>query len=210
MPRLRPFRRRAAERADDQEPEWNDESGDEVAAATIDYEAPIEPFVPVSAASYDEYDTEARAEAGAEPAQAGEPDAEYSRRRRSRLPRLRLPRPRVGQAFGVRLSVLLAALSLVAFGIFGTLLVQDRLRASVEEWWPLALVIVAGLWMLVALVRRQVASFLGGAGFAGVGLSLLLSAQEIAQVEETLLGVVLVTVGLGIVIRGFLLRRVPF
>ncbi len=41
---------------------------------------------------------------------------------------------------------------------------------------------------------------------AGVGLSALLDAQDIAALRETLLGIVLVAVGLGIVVRGFLLR----
>ena len=66
--------------------------------------------------------------------------------------------------------------------------------------------VVAGLWMLIALVRRQVTSFLGGAALVGVGLSALLDAQDIAALRDTLLGTVLVTVGLGVVVRGFLLR----
>jgi len=202
MPRLRLFRRRA-ERTD---PDWNDVPGsdaDSDIAAEANYDAPIEPFVPVAAAGYDEYDAE-----DAESIAPGVDDVpSRAPRRRLRLPspRLRVRLPESGSP--IQLGVLLAALFLVAAGVFGTLLVQDRLRANIETWWPLALVVVAGVWMLIALMRRQVALFLGGAGFAGVGLSLLLDTQDIAAVEGTLLGVVLVTVGLGIVIRGFLLRQ---
>jgi len=41
--------------------------------------------------------------------------------------------------------------------------------------------------MLIALIRRQVASFLGGAALAGIGLSLLMDTQDIALVKDTLL-----------------------
>ncbi len=102
---------------------------------------------------------------------------------------------------------LLLALFLFAAGIFGVLLKQGDITGSVKVWWPSALVIVGVLWMVIALARRQVASFLGGSAFAGLGLSLLLDAQDIAAAEETILGMVLVAVGLGIVIRGFLLRQ---
>jgi sulfite exporter TauE/SafE len=51
-----------------------------------------------------------------------------------------------------------------------------------------------------------VASFLGGAAFTGLGVSLLMDTQDVAQFQETVMGVLLVMVGLGIIIRGFLLR----
>jgi hypothetical protein len=125
-------------------------------------------------------------------------------RRRVRVPRPRLPR--VDLRGALRWDVLLAAAALVALGIFGTLLVQDRLSGDIVTLWPLALVAAAVAWLLVALLRRHVTSFLGAATLAGVGLSALMETQEVAPIEETLLGVVLVTIGLGIVIRGFLLR----
>lgn len=136
------------------------------------------------------------------------PPEEDSKRR---LPRLRLPglphlrRPSVG--WSIRWDELLVVILLVAAGIFGTLLKLDRLRSDVETWWPVAVLVVAGLWMLIALARRRVASFLGGAALSGAGLSLLMDLQDIAPLNDTLLGLVLVTLGLGIVIRGFLLRQ---
>jgi len=204
MRRLRPLRRRARQREQERrdsevtsfetppadESEGNSEYGTEV----------FEPFVPVSAAqsSY----AEDREEASYTP-------PEPSRRRRL-LPRPRLPHLSLGRPIlGVEVNgaILLVAVALIVAGVFGTLLNQGRLRADVEEWWPLVIIVGAVLWMLVALIRRQVASFLGGAAVGGVGVSLLMGTQDIARSDETLLGMVLVTVGLGIVIRGFLLRQ---
>ncbi|MEB2287157.1 MAG: hypothetical protein OZ934_03500 [Anaerolineae bacterium] len=161
-------------------------------AAPGDEEMPIEPFVSVSGA-------DAAADRAYAYSPAGMPAAEEETpaRRRSSRP-----------AAGARLRfwVLLLALALIAGGIFGTLLRQDRLREEAVAWWPAILLVASALWMLIALVRRQVTSFLGGAALAGVGLSALLDAQDIAALRETLLGIVLVAVGLGIVVRGFLLR----
>ena len=156
-----------------------------------DEELPIEPFVPVSGA-------DAADRAYAYPS-AETPAAEEEPASQRRLPR---PSPDVRLRFGV----LLLALALIAGGILGTLQRQDRLREEVTIWWPVVPLAVAVLWMLIALVRRQVTSFLGGAALAGFGLSALLDAQDIAAFGDTLLGTVLVTVGLGVVVRGFLLR----
>ena len=200
MRRLRPLRRR---QRDARLEETSLEDEDMVEAEEF------QPFVPVSA-ERDYYDDESVAEI----------ETEYvspERRRRVRLPRLGLPRVRLrrprGLAVGidVQWGVFLIVVFLIGGGIFGTLLSRGQLRDQVEMWWPVGILVIAGVWMLVALVRRQITPFMGGAAFAGVGLSLLMSTQDIAAVEETLLGVVLVTLGLGIVIRGFLLRqRTPF
>jgi hypothetical protein len=202
MRRFRPNRRREREH----QAEWTDEPslldqfdmpdetpGDE----TSDWpygeydETPIEPFVPVSGDF-----------------QEGMPDTgtAYPERESDRP----ASRPRFsGRApdLGIQWGYLLLALALIAAGIFGTLLSQDRLRGDVAEWWPVSIVVVAALWMIIALARRQIASFLGGAALAGIGLSLVMNNQDIADFRETALGMALVTVGLGIVIRGFLLRQ---
>lgn len=179
MRRLRPIRRR--DRRSERELPPADFSLDENDSAA-DTPDTIEPFVPVPR-QYEDYD-----------------ETPPPRRRR-----LRLPRPSLGVE--IHLATLLAALALIAAGIVGTLLSLDRLDPQIEEWWPAAVLGLAALWMLVALVQRQVASFLSGAGLAGLGLSLLMETQEIAELRETMLGVVLVTIGLGIVMRGFLLRQ---
>lgn len=155
----------------------------------------IEPYVPVP--SEDAY----AARAYSYTAEVSPPPAEaegVARRRRLRARRAALPM--------IRWGWLLLALSLLAGGIVGTLLRQDRLSANDVSWWPVAVLILAGLWMLVALARRRVEAFLGGAALVGVGLSALLDTQDIASLRETLLGMVLITTGLGIVIRGFMLR----
>jgi hypothetical protein len=204
MRRLRPLRRRARQREQEQreyeatsfevppldQPEENSEYGP----------GAFEPFVPVSAgpSSYAE-DEEESAYVPPE-----------SPRRRLQLPPVRLPRIALGRpatGIEVRGVILLVAVTLIVAGIFGTLLNQGRIRPDVEEWWPLVIVVGALLWMVATLIRHQIASFLGGAALGGVGLSLLMGTQGIARSDETLLGMVLITVGLGIVIRGFLLRQ---
>jgi hypothetical protein len=164
-------------------------------ATTAEDEGDFLPFVPVSR-RYDEQIDEGEAEVYA-------PDEE-SRRRRVRLPRPRIGRPSLG--IEIRFGVLLAAILLIVGGIFGTLLNLDRISGEVADWWPAALLAVAVLWMGAALIRRRVASFLGASAFLGVGLSLLMDTQRVADANDTIVGIVLITVGLGIVMRGFLLR----
>ncbi len=161
-------------------------------------EAPIEPFVPVEGDDVEPYGY-------SNPPETAYPAREARRRVQFPRPHLGLRLPASGTA--LRWDYLLLALVLIGGGIFGALLNQDRLQAQIEEWWPLAVVIMAAVWMIIALARRQVASFLGGAALAGVGLSLLMNNQDIAGFKETVLGMVLVTAGLGIVIRGFVLRQ---
>jgi hypothetical protein len=204
MRRLRPLRRRARQREQEQREQEvtsfesplviQDEENSEYGPGAF------EPFVPVSSGQ------SAYAEDEAESSYA----SPQLPRRRLRLPRPRLPSISLGGpilGIEVRGVILLVAVALIVAGIFGTLLNQGRIRPDVEEWWPLVIIIGAVLWMLIALIRRQVASFLGGAAFGGAGLSLLMGTQGVAKADETLLGMVLVTVGLGIVIRGFLLRQ---
>jgi hypothetical protein len=208
MPRLRLTRRRPRPRDRDDEmtsPDLDAVPDEMPYDQYSDYEeAPIEPFVPVS---------------GDDEACDYTPDTETAYpvrapRRRVRVPRPRLPRLRLNLLtpdLGIRWDHLLLALVLIVAGVFGALLNRGQVQGDVEEWWPLVIVGVAVLWMVIALIRRQVAPFLGGAALAGVGLSLVMNNQDIADFKETLLGMVLVTAGLGIVIRGFVLRqRTPF
>jgi hypothetical protein len=160
-------------------------------------EAGFEPFVP--APDEDAYALHAHAYRAGPPLSADDADTGAVRRRRRRV---------AGLWSGGRLrwGWLVLALALIAGGVLGTLLRQGRLREEDIAWWPVIVLALAGLWMLLALARRRVASFLGGALLAGVGFSALLDAQDVAALRETLLGLALVSTGLGIVIRGFLLR----
>lgn len=127
-------------------------------------------------------------------------------RSREQQPRLRRRSGRT-PLNGVRLSVLVLALTLVAAGIVGTLVNLDRLELSVPDAWPAGVLLAAVVWLIVSLARRQVTPALGAAALAGIGLSALLDAEAIAPWRETLVGLVLIAVGLGIVIRGLLLRQ---
>jgi hypothetical protein len=107
----------------------------------------------------------------------------------------------------VRFGVLVLALLLIAAGVVGTLRNLDRLELTVPEQWPFVVLAIAGLWLVIALNRRNVTSALGAAALAGVGISALLDVQGIAAWRETLIGTVVVMLGLGIVLRGLLLRQ---
>jgi len=159
--------------------------------------AGLEPFVPVP--DEDAYALRAYSYRAEPLLPAADAVRGAARRRRLRTPRL-LP------GLQVRWGWLILALALIAGGAIGTLLRQGRLSEEDVTWWPILSLALAGLWMLLALIRRRVASFLGGAALAGVGLSALLDTQGVAVLRETLLGLVLVSTGLGIVVRGFALR----
>lgn len=110
-----------------------------------------------------------------------------------------------------RLSVTPGALALaallIAAGVIGTLLNLDRIELSLPAAWPVGVLAVALIWLVSALSRGHVTSALGAAALAGAGLSALLDTQGIAAWRETLIGLVLVALGLGIVLRGLLLRQ---
>ncbi|NDJ75381.1 MAG: hypothetical protein GYB65_03905 [Chloroflexi bacterium] len=186
MRRLLPSRRRRARRSDDtdfSEALTNDIGADEFA-----------PFVPVEAsAAYETLDDEAM---------YTPPVPE--RRARRRLPRRQLPRPSLPR---IHVQYLVLVVCLVAEGGFATLLNLDRVGGEAEMWWPAVILAGAVLWMGAALARRRVASFLGACALAGLGLSLLMNSQDIAEFEETVMGVMLVTVGLGIIVQGLVLRQ---
>ncbi len=199
MRRLRPLHRRARQR--------ELEAVDESAPQELEPEDQLafEPFVQVPSIGYDDDEEEQETLADMEVIQRSPEFAD--RPRRMRMPQMSRPRIHmVRPTINLQLDMLFVVVFLVALGIFGTLLNLDRINEAGRSWWPVTIIASALLWMIIALLRRQVASFLGGAALAGVGLSLLMDTQDIANARETLLGVVLAAVGLGIVIRGFLLR----
>ncbi|NDJ86255.1 MAG: hypothetical protein GYB66_10245 [Chloroflexi bacterium] len=118
-------------------------------------------------------------------------------RRRSR----ELSLPRV-----VRPDVLFVAIILILGGVFFTLLNTDSLSEAIVDWWPLVTLAGAAVYAFGALLRRHAVAFLGGMGVAGISLSLLLDTQDVAPFEETLVGIILVTLGVAIMVRGLLLR----
>ncbi|MBI5927693.1 MAG: hypothetical protein HY862_00175 [Chloroflexi bacterium] len=104
-------------------------------------------------------------------------------------------------------GLFLVALALVGGGVFFTLLNVVNLPTIITHWWPIITLFVSLFWSLSALNRRNAAAFLGGAGAVGLSLSLLLHAQEIANFGETFVGIVLISIGTGVIMRGLLLRQ---
>ncbi len=104
-------------------------------------------------------------------------------------------------------GLFLVAAGLVAGGIFFTLLNVVELPSIITRWWPTVTLFISLSWSLSALNRRNAAAFLGGAGAIGLSLSLLLDAQEIADFGETFVGLVLISIGTGVIMRGLLLRQ---
>lgn len=201
MRRLRPIRRRRAreeeaERApDDLYDDYNDAPGHDFTEPSIVDDLP--PFVPVESAPLEGFAAPVAVEREDTEREEFVPEDEV-------LPvRLRRTEPRASVRFGA----LVLALLLIAAGAIGTLLNLDRLNLSVPEQWPVGVLAIAGVWLVVALNRRNVTSSLGAAALAGVAISALLDAQGVAPWRETLIGAVMVALGLGIVLRGLLLRQ---
>lgn len=115
-------------------------------------------------------------------------------------------RPRPAAHWEIRPALLILSVALVIAGIFFTLLNVASLSAAVREWWPAVLLGAAMLWSLIALIRRDAVAFLGGAGVSGVSISLLIDTQEMAEFRETVVGAILISIGVAIVVRGLLLR----
>jgi hypothetical protein len=222
MPRL--FRRKSQDEEYDEIPSDAELTSEEVGAPTSDllpYEdeqPPLVPFVPVESErsyTFEPYDSFVENDEEEADDLAPIEPMHRARTRRFRLGRPHIARPHLPQPelrrptspVRVQFGVLFLALALVALGIFGTLMNRGDISGDLREWWPLVVIGVAVLWMLAALVQRRIPAFLGAAGLAGIGISLLMDTQDVASVNETLLGVMLVTLGFGIVVRGFVLRQ---
>jgi|GEM_PF-1654810 len=119
--------------------------------------------------------------------------------------RRRLPRLLAWDAMNP--SLLLLSVGLVAGGIFWTLHNLGETSAQAEQWWPAALLGLAMVWALVALITKQGGRFLAASGLVGISISLLLDTQDLINWEQTLLGSILIVLGMGIVARGLLLRQ---
>jgi hypothetical protein len=107
----------------------------------------------------------------------------------------------------IRPGLLLLAVGLVAGGVFWTLHNLEATSPQTEDWWPAVLLGFGLAWAFVALVSRRAAAFLAATTLVGISISLLLNSQDLLEWRETLAGTVLITVGVGIVARGFLLRE---
>jgi hypothetical protein len=125
---------------------------------------------------------------------------EAPRRRRINFKRLLVWRE-------IRPGLLFLAAGLVIGGVFWTLYNLDRVPSDAREWWPAALLGFALLWALLSLIIRKAGALLAASTLAGLSVSLLLDTQGYITWRDSLVGVMLVTIGIGIMLRGLLLRQ---
>jgi len=133
------------------------------------------------------------------------PPPRQERQRRAPSFRFRIPRLLAWEA--VNPALLLLALGLVVGGVFWTMYNLGQTSPQAEQWYPALLLGFALLWALYALLARRPGTFLAASALIGVGISLLLDAQDLIAWRQTLVASVLITAGMGIVARGFLLRQ---
>lgn len=130
------------------------------------------------------------------------PEAEVASEPPRRRPVRHLP-------FTTRPVVLLAVIVVIAIGVLLLLYQQGQLPDEVLIWWPLALIIPGVLWFLISLARRSGNGLLAGAALVGVGISLQLSTLSTYAIGSTLVGIVLISTGTAILVRGLLMGRQP-
>lgn len=122
-----------------------------------------------------------------------------------RRPRFRLPKV---LAWGeVQPGMLLLALGLVAGGLFWTLYNLGQTSDALNQWWPMVLLGFAMIWAVYALISRRASAFLAATVLIGISFSLWLDAQDYLLWRETLIGCILIALGLGMMVRGLLLRQ---
>lgn len=105
-----------------------------------------------------------------------------------------------------RFTIFVIATVLIVGGVFFTLLNLDAVADDAIDWWPAVVLGGAVLWSLGSVVRRDATAFVAGATIAGISLSLLLESQDIATFSETVVGIILIVLGLSVVIRGLFIR----
>jgi hypothetical protein len=134
-----------------------------------------------------------------EPVAEAEPAAAV---RTPRRPVRRLP-------FALRPAALLGVVIVIVCGVLLLLYQQNQLPNEVLVWWPLALIVTGLVWFLLGLVRRSGNGLLGGAVLMGTGVSVQLSALSVYTVGSTLVGIVFISAGTAILLRGILMGRQP-
>ena len=106
--------------------------------------------------------------------------------------------------------IFLAIILLIALSVGLILNNLGVLPQSILAYWPLALLILSALWTVLALIRRRVRSLLGSTALLGLSIALfLITTGNIIASGSTLLGIMLISVGAGLLLRGLLLRGQP-
>ena len=98
--------------------------------------------------------------------------------------------------------------ALVALTVAALLFNEGALPDEIVAWWPLAIMVPAAVWFLVALLSRDSRGLLGSATLFGLSTSLLLASQKI-DLLPTIVGITFIAIGAGIMLRGLLLRNQP-
>lgn len=119
-----------------------------------------------------------------------------------RTPIRRLP-------FAVRPGILFVVIAVIVIGIALLLQLNGGLPEAVILYYPLAVLIPGAGWVLSALVRRDGRGLLAGAALFGAGTSLMLGTLANVPVGSTLVGIVLISCGTSILLRGLLFGREP-
>ncbi len=96
--------------------------------------------------------------------------------------------------------------ALAAVGIAAFLAQRSALPPAVQTWWPLIVIGVALVWIIQALSQQRPAGLLGSSALLGIGISLLLATAYQVAFGVVWLGLTLIAVGMGIVLRGLLWR----
>jgi hypothetical protein len=119
------------------------------------------------------------------------------------------PAHRMWLPFEINWSALLLIVVLIILTVTGLLANQNLLSEDVYLWWPLALIAPAGIWFLASMARRRPRGLLGSMALLGIGISFLLSQQGILPVSSSIVGITLIALGTGIMLRGLLMRNQP-
>ena len=113
-----------------------------------------------------------------------------------------------GPTFAIRWSVVGLVLLLIVIIVFALALNNGLLPDVVVTYWPAIVMIPALLWLIVSLLGRDVRGLMGSTALFGLSISLLFAAQGI-PLSTTLVGVMFIAFGIGIMLRGLLLRHLP-
>jgi hypothetical protein len=119
-------------------------------------------------------------------------------------PLLSVVKKRRGFPIRVNWSALFGVIGLSVLFAFLLGLSVNALPTGVLTWWPAALIAVGTLWALAALAQRSAAAWIGASGVIGLGLAALLATAFGVPFAGTSVGVPLIAIGTGIVLRSIL------
>jgi len=114
-----------------------------------------------------------------------------------------LARPTLG-AWKINQTVLLLVIGLAIVGI--SVIIGQRFGwpVAVMTWWPAAILIWALIWLIRALLRYSANGWLASCALLGLAISLLLTTAYGMSFSSLWLGVGLITLGAGTLLRGLL------